>query len=138
MSSTKLEYVYRVFKTTWGIYIKVDAGYTSFSNHGYKHVTEITSGLWVHYQTDGENVMEEDIIFLNKGLSKVEDLILKNSPYKNNTLIFVDSITIAPSDFQEEGLTAAIMEWAAKAFNFEKPEIKVDYNQKNNKYEFYY
>lgn len=50
------------------------------------------------------------------------------------TLIVIQSIGYNYyCDFQEEGLTAAIIEWAAKAFGFECPEIPVEYDREHQK-----
>ena len=62
-------------------------------------------------------------------MKKVSDLILSKSPYKLDTVIIIHSLTFPFCDFQEEGLTAAIIEWAANAFNFEAPKIDVKFNK---------
>ena len=55
--------------------------------------------------------------------------------YKD-TLIIIDGLQFSLCDFQEEGLTAAIIEWASKAFGFSKPRINVDFQKENNRYVF--
>lgn len=137
------EHTYRVSKAQWGIYIKLTAEFTSMSNYDHKDsCSEICHGLWAAYAlkplVKGEKFVEEDKYFLWEGLKKVSDLILTSSPYKLDTLIIIHSMTIPLCDFQEEGLTAAIIEWAAHAFEFEVPKIDVKFNKELNKYEFYY
>lgn len=54
---------------------------------------------------------------LIKYLYIVKKQIIDNSMYKN-TLIIVNNFQFSLCDFREEGLAAAIIEWASKAFDF--------------------
>lgn len=138
------EHTYRVLKAQWEIYVNIIAGYTSMRKSNYKNTcTEICPGLWAAYINPEEfNFHKEgmpvecDKQFLWDGLKKVSESILMRSPYKSDTLIVIHAIFISLCDFQEEGLTAAIIEWAAKVFGFEAPLITVNFNKMLNRYEF--
>lgn len=52
--------------------------------------------------------------------------------------IIINSLHFGICNFQEEGLTAAVVEWAAKVFDFEPPKIDVTFNKPLNRYEFKY
>lgn len=138
---TLFEHTYRVFESTWGIYIKIIAEYTSISNyHVQEDIIEVCEGLKLTFAKD--QAMDEDTLgdidYFIEGLKRVSDQILGNSMYKKDTLIIIHSIDIAPCDFQEEGLVVAIMEWASIAFGFEVPPIEVTFNKEINKYEFFF
>ncbi|WP_334072022.1 hypothetical protein [Paenibacillus sp. A14] len=138
-----VEHTYRVFKSTWGIYVKIIAEYTSISNYNAQDdMIEVCDGLKLafakHQVVDEDTLVEGDIIYLIEGLKKVSDQILGKSIYNKDTIIVIHSINIAPCDFQEEGLVAAIIEWASIAFGFEVPPIVVTFNKEINKYEFLY
>jgi hypothetical protein len=139
----KYEHTYRVFKSSWGINIKIIAEITSTKNYAENNnYDKICDGLMAGYASKplakGEKFLEEDKIFLWEGLKRVGDLIVKSSPYKSDTLIIIHSLVFSLCDFQEEGLTAAIIEWSANAFGFQAPIINVSFNKEYNKYEFRY
>lgn len=58
----------------------------------------------------------------------VKSQIYNNSIY-GNTLVIIDDLQYNVCDFQKEGLIAAIIEWASKAFEFEAPTINVRYER---------
>ncbi len=137
------EHIYRVFKSSWGIYIKIIAEYTAMSAYEDKNsCSEICIGLWATYAKQPLSMenkpVEEDKSFIWDGLKKVSKQIITNSPYNADTLVVIHAIEISLCDFQQEGLTPAIIEWASKAFNFEAPNVGVSYNKQLNKYEFTY
>jgi len=137
------EHTYRVFKSSWGINIKIIAEITSISNCNENHNYDmICDGLMAGYASkplvEGEKFLEEDKIFLWEGLRRVGDLIVNTSPYKAETLIIIHSLVFSLCDFQEEGLTAAIIEWAANACGFQAQIINVNFNKELNKYDFKY
>ncbi|WP_242853106.1 hypothetical protein [Pseudobacteroides cellulosolvens] len=104
--------------------------------------SEICKGLWGAYTKAPLSMeskpVEEDKYFLWYGLKKVSEQIITSSPYNADTLVVIHAIEISLCDFQQEGLTPAIIEWASKAFNFEAPNVGVSYNKQLNKYEFTY
>lgn len=83
----------------------------------------------------GELFCQEDTIYLVKGLKLVGSKIIEKSIF-DNTLIEVCSLQFSICYFQEDALIPAMMSWAAFAFDFEIPQIYVDFDKKNNKYIF--
>lgn len=138
-----VEHTYRVFKNTWGICIKIIAEYTSLSNSNVNdRIIDVCDGVklaFAKHHTVGEDTLTEgDIGYLMDGLKKVSSQILSASMYKKDTVIVIHSVHTAPCDFQEEGLAAAVMEWASIAFDFPTPPIVVSFNHERSKYEFFY
>ncbi len=109
-----IEHTYFVCKSSWCINIKIIAGHTNFDNKFF---------------------YDDELPYLVKGLEIVQKKIVERSIYKD-TLIIIDNLQYSVCDFQEEGLTVAIIEWASKAFDFSKPVIEVDFQKKNNRYVF--
>ena len=134
-----VEHTYYVCKSSWGIYVKLSAEYFDMDMGMDKNAINVGKGIWLKFAEkpllDGEKFCQDDLPHLLKGLQIVEEQIRENSRF-NNTLIVVQSVQITLTDFQEEGLTAAIIEWAAKAFGFEQPVINVQYDRDGNRYIF--
>ena len=134
-----LECEYYVCKSSWGVYVKIIAEYIDYENNDGNKAIKIGDGLWVKFAEksifEGEKFWEGDLSYIVEGLKVVENKIVERSKYCK-TLIVLHSIQIAPCDFQEEGLTVAIIEWAARAFNFQAPKISVYFDKGSNRYIF--
>lgn len=135
-----IENTYFVCKSSWCINIKIIAECTNFdeSNVGSSAI-KVVDGIWLKFAdkpiVENEIFCNDDLMYLAKGLEIVQKAIINNSIYKH-TLIVINSLQFSLCDFQEEGLTAAIIEWASKAFNFSMPIINVEFQKQNNKYIF--
>ncbi|MGN0537277.1 MAG: hypothetical protein ACI4M3_04815 [Acutalibacteraceae bacterium] len=79
------------------------------------------------------NIHPNDYPFIIQGIEIVSDLIKEHSQYRDTLIVFNEAI-FSLCDFQEEGLIAATIEWAAKAFKFEYPKIEVAFDKATNKY----
>ncbi|MEJ8305446.1 hypothetical protein [Saccharibacillus sacchari] len=138
---TTTESIYRVFRSTWGIHIGIVASYTALSDDAYsREAVKLGEGIHINdrqVQADPQSaLLPDEQAFLQAGLRRVSSLILRHSEYGNRTLIVVSSVTIAPCDFQAEGLEAAMMHWASEAFGFELPQFEVEFDEAKNRYEF--
>lgn len=135
-----IEHQYVILKTNWGINIKICAEYTDFDNVYLKSGgVKIVDGLWLKYADKflikHKRFYAGDFPYLMKGLEIVQKSIINNSIYKN-TLIIICDIQYNLCDFQEEGLIVAMIEWAAKAFDFEPPKINASFEKQENRYIF--
>lgn len=134
------EHTYFVCKSSWCINITIFAEYVDFDNVSEnKNAIKIADGIWLKFADKpiNENAIfcDDDLPYLIKGLEIVQNQIINRSSYKN-TLIIIGSLHYSICDFQEEGLTAAIMEWASTAFDFAMPVINVDFQEAENRYVF--
>lgn len=133
------EYEYYVCKSSWGVYVRIIAEYIEYDLNSTKTVTKISDNLWVKFAEkslfEGEKFWEGDLPHIVEGLKLVENRIRESSKYIH-TLIIIHSIQIAPCDFQEEGLTAAIIGWSSEAFGFVKPTFDVEFDNIENRYIF--
>lgn len=135
-----IEHTYFVCKSSWCISITIFAEYTSLDHVNQKpDETKIADGIWLKFadkpMVENERFCEDDLYWLAKGLRIVQREILVHSIYPN-TLIIIHSLRLNVCDFQEEGLTAAMVEWASIAFGFPAPAIRVDFDKKTNRYLF--
>ena len=110
-------YSFRAYNSTWWVCVKIFAEYVDCNSVNLHSKTiKIADGLWMKFadkpMKKGELFYDGDLPYLKKGLE------------------------IIPCDFQEEGLIAVMIEWAAKAFNFEPPKINVVFQKQNNRYVF--
>lgn len=137
-----IEHIYSIRKreSSWWINIKIIAEVENCKNIDFKDdLINVAEGIWLKYADktfiENEIFCDDDLPYFIKGLKLVQTEIKRNSVY-DETLIVINSVQFNPSDFQEEGLIVAIIEWASKAFNFQPPTINVDFDKKNNKYIF--
>ena len=133
-------YSFRAYNSTWWVCVKIFAEYVDCNSVNLHSKTiKIADGLWMKFadkpMKKGELFYDGDLPHLKKGLEIVQKQIINSSIYEN-TLIIIHSLEIIPCDFQEEGLIAVMIEWAAKAFNFEPPKINVVFQKQNNRYVF--
>jgi hypothetical protein len=66
----------------------------------------------------------------------VADAIGKSKPISGPLLIRVIQLEYNPTDYQPEGLTGAIAEWAAQSFHFPQPRIAAEYDKERRRYLF--
>lgn len=135
-----IKHSYFICKSSWWIYIEIIAEYKDYRNE--KNTTnaiKVADGIWLKFADvpllENEIFCQDDLPYLKKGLEIVKNQIINNSIYEN-TLIIINSIQFNPCDFQEEGLTAAIIGWASEAFEFEQPIINVSFQKEKNRYHF--
>lgn len=135
-----IEHKYFICKTSWCINIIIRAEIANMDEVDSEGLAvQVSEGLWIKF-ADKPLIREEkfdvsDLPYLAKGLQMVKSQISNNSIYEN-TLVIIDDLQYSICDFQKEGLTAAIIEWASKAFGFETPTINVRYEKEINRYIF--
>ena len=135
-----IEHKYFICKTSWCINIVIYAEIANMDDADFhSSAIKVVDGIWIKFSEkpmiEGEKFDNSDWPYLLTGLQIVQNQILSNSIYRN-TLIVINSLQYSLCDFQKEGLTAAIIEWASKAFNFKVPTINVRYERKINRYIF--
>lgn len=133
-----VEHKYFICKSSWCISIKIFAEYTDFKNTKVNSkAIKVVDGIWLKFadkpMVENEIFCDDDLPYLMKGLEIVQKQIINSSTYKD-TLIIINSLQFSLCDFQEEGLTAAIIEWASKVFGFPKPIISVGFEKEKNRY----
>ncbi len=128
------KYSFRCIKASWGISIDILADCKQKSLHEKKEFVNLAPGLWATILCN--NIPDDEMEFLWKGLQYVGNSIINNSPFRNDTLIVIYSIEYNYCDFQPEGLLAAIIGWAAQEFQFKEPDVNIFFDIARNKYVF--
>lgn len=133
------EYTFKICKSSWGVYVKLIAEYVQMDFAHVQQAVQIDGNIWLKFSdrplTKGAKFWDGDIPYLEKGLQLVKDNIKTKSKYQY-TLIVIHDIIYNPCDFQEEGIIAATVGWSAKVFEFVPPNIDINFNKAQNKYEF--
>lgn len=124
-----------MFKASWGIVIDFSSDVILYSNYNHKEKCyKISDGLWCIILDKA--LSNEEILYIKNSLTLISKKIILKSIYKTDTLIIFNEIYYNPCDYQINGLTFAVFEWAKNIFNIQIPNYKVDFNSKKNKYEF--
>jgi hypothetical protein len=130
-------YCVRELNSTWWIYIKLFVEIKPLKNCSLYN--EINNKIGVRFADNplnsNEKFIEEDMKYLINGLNIIKE-ILSKSINKDGILIEIKSIQFNISDFQEEGLTLAIIKLMSEVYRFEMPHIPVHFDKQLNKYIF--
>ena len=135
-----VEHTYFVCKASWCINICIYGYCSDFRLQTDKNnCISVCDRIWISINENQldryRKIYSEDIPFLIKGIQYVQKQIRQNSEFQN-TLITIDGLLYSICDFQKEGLIAGMIEWCAKAYNFEIPSISVEFDKSKNKYLF--
>jgi len=125
-------YDYKIIKTSWGISISLTARVVPAQDR--EDVVSISRLIGIAYATEGRAVSPEEneqfVLALRTLSPAIETKI--NGP----VMIEVEAISYMPTDFQVEGLRAAMYFWATEEFGLASPEIAVSYDTLAKRYQF--
>jgi hypothetical protein len=125
-------YRYRLLKgAPWGIAIDLRAGQEPAAVA--TNAKKVAERLWLRVDTE-RPLSEEQVGFLVEGLYSVADEIVARA--HGPVQVRVAELTFNPTDYQAEGLAAAIAGWAAQEFGFPVPEVPVIFDRRENRYVF--
>jgi hypothetical protein len=128
-------HTYRLLKgSSWGIVIALQGEVvpgTSISPTAVK----ITDGIWLQIDT-GWRLGEEQMGYLKRGLLLVAADIERTVGGGRPTLVRLTGLQFNPTDYQPEGLAAAIAEWAAQTCGFPSPQISTTFDRSRHRYVF--
>jgi len=96
---------------------------------------EIAEDLWLQIGAD-VSLTKHETFCLVVGLTNVAADVREHARTSENVLIRLSHLDFDPTDFQPEGLTCAIMGWAAKAFDFPSPTIEGFFDDAKGRYVF--
>jgi hypothetical protein len=120
-------------KASWGIAINVTAEWNTIASTPADAV-QMTERLWC--SCDDRSLTTEELHYLMLGVKVVADSIARQIGEAHRILIRVGRIDFNPTDYQPEGIVAAMAFWASEAFHFPKPEITGRYDKDRRKYTF--
>ena len=114
-------YTYRLLKdASWGIVITLGGDLLPGAILP-PHALKISEAVWLDIDV-GWRPSEEEAGFLKLGVNLVADEIERTCEGKLPIVVRVTGLQYTPSDYQPEGLAAAIAEWIAQQCGVPKPE----------------
>jgi hypothetical protein len=133
MASSR-EYIYKVLKGAWGIRILLTA--EAMRADGLEHEgVPVTSKIWISRQVADRQLSDGEMAMLVRGLGFLADEI-SQAVSQEPLMIVISDLRYLESDFQEEGLAAAIFGWAIAEFGLSPREIGVSFDRVRNRYVF--
>lgn len=115
------------------IYLYIEIKSLPSINNYYK----INSNIGIKYDFEDFSYDKNyfELPYLIDGINAVQNQ-LSNAIKNNNILIEIKDIKFGLCDFQEEGLTMAIIKLMSEIYGFEVPKIPVHFDRQLNKYIF--
>ncbi|WP_171164021.1 hypothetical protein [Streptomyces sp. I05A-00742] len=129
---------YRLFRTAWGIRIDLTASAVTTAAPP-AHGERVADGVWLdaapvltHPPTDGRGnrLSPDEAAWLHHGLSLAAPFL----PPDRHTLVTVHHVRFPETDYQPEGLAAALLLWAEQEFELPAHPITVTFDRSANRY----
>lgn len=128
-------YTYRLLEgSSWGIVIGLQ-GEVMPGARIPPSAVKVADGLWLQVDV-AWTVSEEQVGHLQRGLLLVACDIERTAGGVRPILVRVTGLQYNPTDYQPEGLVAAVAEWAAQACGFAKPHIPATFDRSRRRYVF--
>lgn len=129
----KIEYHFKILKSTWGISINLiaeDLPYMPFYND-YKVINGVFLRIGLPFKI---HEVEKD--FIVAAILRLSDQIHERI-YGQEIVIQITDIEFDHTDYQPEGLYMAMLGWLSKRYDIPLPVIDITYNSDLRKYEFH-
>jgi hypothetical protein len=94
---------------------------------------KVSEAVWLHVDV-GWRPGEEELGFLTMGLNLVAGDVERTYRGRAPILVRLTGLEYNPTDYQPDGLAAAVAEWAAQACGFPKPDIPVAFDRARRRY----
>lgn len=134
-------YVYRVFQSSWGIYVKMDCQVVwrlnPLNDPNFIPVCEnIYLELSPMYNSEYRlGILKEEIESLMQGVMMVRESLINLFP-KGQLVINVEVLQFSDTDYQIDALAYVMAGWLGTNFNFPYPQPDVKYDKAKNRYIF--
>lgn len=127
-------FIYRVLLTSWGVWIKLEAHGQVGGEEGRRSVY-VGSGVSLVDDTEGDGLSLIAVTMLRRGLLSISDEISKSVEGRPVSVV-ITNVQYNDCDFQNEGLSAAIVLWAVGEFGLPERSIEVTFDRAENRYSF--
>jgi hypothetical protein len=125
---------------TWGIYVELTAELATAAGVA-SPLRQVAEGVSLCIQqplTDREGrticLTQSEVEWLCRGIRLVADKVRATAPAP--VIVHLLQVTIAPCDYQEEGLACGIAGWLAREVGFEPPPVHIQFEKTQNRYAF--
>src|SRR3954454_2492535 len=126
------QFALRILKASWGIAIDLDARSVLLPS---APAELVPAGDRVWLDSSRICFPAADIGHLQLGLSIAAPSIERRVA-SGHVVVEVLAVSYTPTDYQSEGLTAAMLGWAGEEFNFLPPTPEVKFDAPTNRYGF--
>ena len=131
MDVVRSTYVYRVLKSSWGIWISLTAAVWQRDAGGCSsdgRTSELTfSGRAAEIPLEYQDQLRAGWDTVSPEVSRA---------IEEDICVLVEDVRFVDTDFQAEGLAVAMCRWAEQAFGLETHEVDVTFDSEENRYEF--
>jgi hypothetical protein len=127
-------YIYRILKTSWGIWIRINCEIQALSSSEEMEIIKINDKLHLSIALQARGVPDDVTPYFIKGVELVAEELQKH--LRVSTLIHVTECTVVITDYQPEGLTYAIAGWLTREYGLNWKPDEVIYNKETNHYIF--
>jgi hypothetical protein len=124
---------FQLVKTTWGIFVDID-GTIEFEGPT-PDQTPIADGIYL--VQSGKMLLHEELEQARRAVLRHKDT-LDARRGGGPAVVTLTSFTFAATDFQLEGIDAAITSWLAQELSSQNPWLGGSYNRERNRYDFEY
>jgi hypothetical protein len=122
----------RILKASWGIAIDLQARAVLAEDPPHD-LLSVSPRVWL--DVSGVQLPDADIKQLVRGLTVMAPAI-ENKNQDAYVIIEVGRVSYTPTDYQPEGMAAAMIGWVAEEFGLDSPVIDVYFDKNANRYVF--
>jgi hypothetical protein len=122
----------RIIKTSWGIAIDIHAR-TEMVDRINGDALSVTPRVFL--KLTGVILPTADVNYILRGIKRMAPALEGKEPEKL-IVIEVDQVIYTPTDYQPEGVEAAIIGWICEDFGLPSPIENVSFDRAANKYTF--
>ncbi|MEX2986045.1 hypothetical protein [Streptomyces sp. C36] len=132
---------YRLLRGPWGIWIELTASATVTAGPPARG-EQVTDGVWLdagpvltHPPTDreGKRLSPAEAAWLHHGLTLAAPALTAAAPGPH-TLVTVHRVRFPETDYQLEGLAAALLQWTEQEFDLPPHPLPVAFDRPANRY----
>jgi hypothetical protein len=127
------QYIYRCYKTSWGIYIGMTAeliSYTNFKGETAEAVRDI------YLSTERAPVSDVELGYLKLAIRLVEKQLRQKLADRLPVVIHILAFDIAHNDYDVEGMTYVMLGWLAQETDVSFPLPDPKFDKTANRYIF--
>jgi hypothetical protein len=122
----------RILKWSWGIAIDLRARAVLAAQ---PRAGALRVGDRLQLDVSQVQLPDQDIEQLIRGLRIMAEKIMAAQPH-GYVVVEVDKVKYTPTDYQPEGVAAAMIGWAAEEFELTPPDMDVYFDKTKNRYVF--
>lgn len=126
-------YIYRIIKTTWGIWIQINCEIQSVSQSKESELIKVDENFYLSIALNAR-VPDDEIPYFVKGIELVAEEL--KGHLQCPVVIHITECTLVLTDYQPEGLAYAIAGWLTREYGLNWRPNEVIYDKERNRYIF--